>query len=99
MNKTSKQPPERLADLLTKLLRNLGVERKVKESEVISKWPNIVGPRISNVTTPKKTDKGILFVKVKGSAWKNELIFLKMNIITKIDKAVGTGIIKDIRFM
>lgn len=99
MNKRSKRPPQSLANLLTNLLRNLGIDKKVKEHEVIIKWSKIVGPKISNVTTPEKTDDGVLFVKVKGSTWKNELVFLKMDIITRIDKTVGMGIIKDIRFI
>lgn len=99
MNNVIDRSPETLSGLLTTLLRNLGIEKKVKEYEVINKWAKIVGPKISKVTVPERTENGILFVKVKSAAWKSELIFLKRDIMTMIDKTVGSGIIKDIRFL
>lgn len=99
MNKVSDRPPETLNRLLTTLLRNLGIEKKVKEYEVINNWAKIVGPKISKVTIPERTENGILFVKVKSAAWKSELMFMKRDIMTTIDKTVGSGIVKDIRFL
>ncbi|MFQ5823349.1 MAG: DciA family protein [bacterium] len=95
----SKNQPEYLGKILINLLRNLGIESKVKEHEVIVKWPIIVGQKISNITKAEKTVDGILFVKVKKNAWRSELIFLKKDILTKIDETIGAGIIKDIRFI
>jgi predicted nucleic acid-binding Zn ribbon protein len=99
LNKVSDRPPETLNRLLTTLLRNLGIEKKVKEYEVINNWAKIVGPKISKVTIPERTENGILFVKVKSAAWKSELMFMKRDIMTTIDKTVGSGIVKDIRFL
>jgi predicted nucleic acid-binding Zn ribbon protein len=77
----------------------LGLETKVKEHQAIAGWSKIVGKKISKVTEAKKTVDGVLFVKVNNNAWRSELMFLKKEILTKIDKTIGSGVIKDIRFI
>ncbi|MFQ5863735.1 MAG: DciA family protein [bacterium] len=91
--------PEPLSNIISNLLQRLGLETKVKEHEAIVKWPQIVGQKISKVTVANKTVDGILFVKVKNNAWRTELVFLKRDILRKIDETIGMGVIKDIRFL
>jgi len=80
------------------LLRKLGAEKKVKEFEAIAKWPGIVGEQIAEVTEPERVVDGILFVKVKNSVWRNELIYMKRQILAKIAEAIKEKAIKDIRY-
>lgn len=91
--------PNTLESSLSNLLKKIGIDTRVKQYQVMVSWPEIVGERISKISSAEKVTNGILFVKVKTSAWRNELIFLKKEILTKIDKKVGYGIIKDIRFI
>lgn len=91
--------PESLGNSIFSLLRKIGIESKVKEFEVIVKWSSIVGERVAKSTHPERVVDGILFVKVKNSVWRNELIYMKKEILSNIDKTVGTGIIKDIRYI
>ncbi len=94
-----KKQPEHLGKVISNVLQQLGLETRVKEHEAIVKWPDIVGEKVSKVTEAKKAVDGVLFVSVKSSAWRTELIFLKKGILRKIEKAIGAGIIKDIRFI
>lgn len=91
--------PQPLANSLSGFLRSLGIEGKVKEYQVIGKWPVIVGKKIAQATTADQVIDGILFVKVKNSAWRNELIYMKREILDRIDKQIGRGIIRDIRYI
>lgn len=95
----NKRPPQELGNSLTMLLKKMGIERKVKEYQAFTEWPEIVGEKISKVTKPERIADEVLFVKVKNSAWRNELIFMKTEILKNIDKTVGSGIIKDIKFI
>ncbi|MCZ6820821.1 MAG: DUF721 domain-containing protein [Calditrichaeota bacterium] len=88
-----------LGSSLFGFLRQMGMETRVKEFEVLGKWPEIVGEKIAGVTTPQRVSEGILFVKVKSSSWRNELVYMKQGILSRIDKEVGRGVIKDIRFI
>ncbi|MCH8872756.1 DUF721 domain-containing protein [candidate division KSB1 bacterium] len=91
--------PKVLGDSITKLLRNMGIEEKVKEYQAINEWSQIVGENVSKVTKAQNVVNGILFVKVKNSSWRNELIYMRQEILIKLDKTVGRGIIKEVRFI
>jgi len=91
--------PKVLGDSITKLLRNMGIEEKVKEYQAINEWSQIVGENVSKVTKAQRVVNGILFVKVKNSSWRNELIYMRQEILIKLDKTVGRGIIKEVRFI
>jgi len=77
----------------------MGIEKKVKEFEAIAKWPGIVGDQISEVTKPERVVDGILFVKVKNSVWRNELIYMKHQILSKIAESIQDRVIRDIRYL
>lgn len=91
--------PKLIGHSITKLLRSMGIEEKVKEHQAINEWSNIVGENIGKVTKAQRVVNGILFVKVKNSSWRNELIYMRQEILIKIDKTVGSGIIKEVRFI
>jgi len=88
-----------LGNSISALLKTYGIEKKVKEYQVIVEWPEIVGKKITEVTNTQKVVDGILFIKVKNSTWRQELFFLKPELLQKISKKIGPGIIADIRFL
>jgi len=87
-----------IASFLDKLLKDLGIEIKVKETQALIYWPEVVGERISQVTEPKGVKEGKLFIKVKGDSWRNELVYYKRDIIFKINEKIGKRVIEDIIF-
>ncbi len=91
--------PKVLGHSITRLLKNMGIEEKVKEHQAINEWSQIVGENVSKVTKAQRVANGILFVKVKNSSWRNELIYMRQEILIKLDKTVGRGIIKEVRFI
>ena len=99
LKRTKTKQPELLGRSLFDVLRSLGIESKVKEHEAIARWPEIAGPQIGEISEADRVIDGVLFVKVKNSVWRNELIFLKRDLFQQIDKKIGRGIIKDIRFI
>lgn len=98
MNYTTKNEPKPLSKSLSILLKSLGIENKIKQNEIIVRWPEIVGEKLSKVTTADKVENGILFVRVTNSVWRNELIYMKTEIINRISSRLNTDIINDIRF-
>lgn len=94
----SKKRASSLGEALRELLRNLEIETKVKQHLAAASWGKIVGENVAKVTEVDKVENGILFIKVESSAWRNELLFMKRNIIQKINTFLGDEIIRDIRF-
>ena len=90
---------EQLNKILAGILKEYGIEKQVKEAEALNIWQEEIGVRIARVTEPLKVADGKLFVKVKSSSWRSELILLKPAILNKINKRLGKLIIKDIVFV
>lgn len=61
-------------------------------------WAKVVGDRIASQSTPLRVRDSILFVKVQNASWRNELVFLKGNIIQELNQSVKANVLKDIVF-
>jgi predicted nucleic acid-binding Zn ribbon protein len=90
--------PKELNSILETSIRSLGLSHGIAQGKVLNEWNTIVGEHIANVTKPERFDKDTLIISVTSSAWRNELLFYKENILKKIATLVGDGIVKDLRF-
>jgi len=84
--------------VLAGVIAELGIGGKLKQYEVLEQWHAIVGEQISRVTVPERMEAGKLFVHVTRSTWRNELIFLKAELIVRINTAIGQQVVNDIIF-
>ena len=79
-------------------LRRFGIVRKVKRSQAVFMWEDVVGHPAAKVSSAVTCKDGILFVEVKNSVWAAELSLLKRDIMKRLNRRLGRGTIKDIRF-
>ena len=93
-----KRKPQKLGDILRSVLSERGYLKQCLEAEIISQWPDIVGEKIADVTECTDVRNGIMYVKVSSSSWRNEISFLKKEIMDKIKKETRCKTIKDIIF-
>lgn len=89
---------ESIKHIVTKVLDDLGIEKKVREARAISCWKEIVGERIASNTHPYKIQKGILFVSTSSPVWSQELSLLSREIKERINSLLGEDVIKEMRF-
>ena len=88
-----------LSQILDAFVQKLGYEKKLKESQALNEWHNIVGVRISKISKPVKISNGKLFVEVSNASWRSELMLREPQIKDKINNKIGTSVIKDIVFV
>ena len=88
----------RVGDILPAVLKSVGLDRKLKEREILSIWPGAVGAEIAARTQAVKIDRGILYVRVEQSAWMQELHFMERELLKKLKKMAPDIEIKRIRF-
>lgn len=87
-----------LKSALEKLLKAYGIDKKVKAYSVIDDWPEIVGEKVAKNAVAERIESGKLFVRVKSSVWRQEMLFQKQDIIKKINTKYREEIVKDIIF-
>ena len=87
------------ADVLPKLMQQLGLSERLRESEVIEAWKQIVGDFIAAHSAPVSLRAGVLFVRVLQPALHYQFEQIsKAEILQKLKRRFGTKIIREIRF-
>ena len=85
-------------EVLSSVLNQSGLTDKSEYLKIYKIWSAVVGEKIAENTCLESAKRGTLFVNVSNPAWMQELHFLKGMIIEKLEKKLGEGTIKDIRF-
>lgn len=88
--------PQRISKIIPKVLKDMNIEQKTKNWQVVDNWSEIVGSKISLHTKPTAVDGENLYVDVDSPMWQSQLFLMKGTIISKMKK-YGTNI-KDIKF-
>ena len=87
------------ADLLPKLMQQLGLSERLHETEVIEAWKKIVGEFISAHSTPVNLRAGVLLVRVLQPSLHYQFEQIsKAEILRKLKQRFGAKIVRDIRF-
>ena len=99
MTERKKKRPEKLGDVMDKLLSRSGISERVAQASVIPDWRSLVGPQIAKVTEPLSvTRQGTLFVAVTTNAWMTELSLMEPELLRRLNERTGSLSIKRIRW-
>jgi predicted nucleic acid-binding Zn ribbon protein len=90
---------EAIGHVLARVLRELGLDENLQAWRAVDDWPQVVGPRVSRHTRAVGFREGTLRVEVEGSAWMQELSFLKRDLIRRINQHLGSDLVRDVRFI
>jgi predicted nucleic acid-binding Zn ribbon protein len=96
-NRQSSQTRD-IGGAIQQLIDGLGIRQKLNEYDAVLQWESLVGEHIAKAATAVKIVKGVLVVRVRSSTWRNELQLRKKEIIRTLNTALGSEVVKDIRF-
>jgi predicted nucleic acid-binding Zn ribbon protein len=88
----------RIGDILPAVLKSIGLDKRIRERELLSIWPDVVGEEIAARTEAVNIDHGVLYVHVEHSAWIQELHFMETELLRKLRAEVPGVELKKIRF-
>lgn len=95
----NKESEYSLSHLLKKTLEYYNLNYVVENNEIVEKYSEIVGQQINKYSKAIKFEKGILFIEVENSAWKNELLLMSEKIKEKINQYFEKEIVKEIKII
>lgn len=87
-----------ISDVISSILKNVRYESNEDMMKIWRSWNNIVGKTIAENAQPAAFKKNILIVYAVSSTWTHQLQFLKKDIITKVNGALGKTLVKEIKF-
>jgi len=85
-----------LGEVIREFLRSYGLEKKVSEQTVISKWEEVTGPMISKYTRNIRIRNNTLYVEISSSVVRNELSYAKEQLMKALNDAAGKEVVKKI---
>lgn len=84
--------------ILDKVIADLGLEKRLKEEEVLTAWREVVGDFISRHSSPQRLVEGVLHVRVLQPSMLYELDrTLRADILSKLKLRFGRTV-RDVRF-
>jgi predicted nucleic acid-binding Zn ribbon protein len=92
----TRRPVTLFGDALTNSLRAFGIERSIKEHDVLQRWEELVGAAIANHATPVRLLHGTLWVRVEDAAWRHELFLRRGELKRTINDALGMTLIEEV---
>ncbi len=95
--KINRPKPQTLSPVIESVIGNLGLKKRYNGWQVVNEWPKIVGSKIAEAAQANRYEDGILFIKVKNAAWRQELSMQTDSLLEAIHKSPHGKFIKQIR--
>lgn len=89
--------PVPVREVLQEILKPGDREGLAQRRQIRRVWETVVPLSLREQTRLLEVRRRELWVEVTASAWGQELQFLKPKILAELDRALGPGIIRDLR--
>ena len=93
-----KRDVQNIKDLILRNLRTQGLETPLLQKRLIDAWPTVMGDIIAGYTENVYIRNQTLFVHLTSPALRADLSMMRQNIVKKLNDAVGSQVIADVRF-
>lgn len=86
-----------LSAILQQFIRDEGLETPLLQKRVIDSWENVTGQVVAQYTGEKFIKNQVLFVKIINPALRQDLSMMRTQLTRRLNDAVGTTVISDVR--
>ncbi len=94
-----KSNSEQVGDILRRFMRDEGLETPLNQFRLMSAWKDVMGEGIEQYTGEMFIKNQTLFVKIKSSVLKNNLMMMRTSLVSKLNNTVNAQVITDIHFV
>lgn len=91
-----KSQTRKIGEIIGDCLREMSIDRKLKEVNLVSKWEEMMGKAVANRTSQIYIRNRVLYIRVKSSVLKNELLMLRQDILNKLNENAGEQLVDEI---
>ena len=87
-----------IGELILRNLRSQGLETPLLQKRLVDAWPTVMGDMVAGYTQEVYIRNQTLWVHLTSPALRADLSMMKQDIVKKLNAAVGSQVIADIRF-
>lgn len=91
-----KSDTQKLGEVIREYLKQMMIDNKLKEISTVRSWEELMGKPVAERTRNIYVKNKVLFIELKSSVLRNELIMMRQNIIDRINEKAGERIIEKI---
>ena len=89
----------RVADVLPRVTRDLHMDQRRAEAEIVKVWNTMIDPNVVTHAQPAGVRNGTLFVNVDNSTWLSEIVrYRRREILDRLQYSFGRDMIQRISF-
>lgn len=89
--------PQPLGRLASRIAAERGWGEQLAGGQVFGRWNSLVGAEVAEHARPVSLRDGELTVQASSTAWATQLRLLQRQLLAKIAKGVGNGVVKRLR--
>jgi predicted nucleic acid-binding Zn ribbon protein len=86
----------KIKHIINALLKEQGLEGKMSENRLLNSWEDLLGKSVAKATRELYIKDQVLFVQLRSSIVRNELLMIKTDLIKRLNEVAGRDVIKDI---
>ena len=87
---------QKIDELIRQVLKESNLDGRLKEYELVNSWEKVIGKTVANATTDIYIRNRKLFVKVRSSVIRNELLMIREGLMRALNREVKANIIDEI---
>ncbi len=88
-----------VADLLPAVMKELRMDARQGEAEIVKVWNSLIDPNITAHAQPANLNKGTLFVNVDSSVWLSEIVrYRRKEILDRLQNSFGKTVVQKISY-
>jgi predicted nucleic acid-binding Zn ribbon protein len=91
-----KSQTQKISAVISECLRELNIDRKLKEVSLVSQWEELMGKTVAVRTDRIYIRNRTLYLHVTSAILKNELIMMRNQIIERLNENAGEKLIESI---
>lgn len=95
---TRKTSAVSLADLIPEIIEDLGISDRLAGANVEQEWRRIVGEKIGRETGRVRFADGRLHVEIRSAAWRQVLHLQREAWRDRLNKGLGSPVVREIIF-
>lgn len=88
--------PISIKQLIDKVMLESDTREAMMQQRASYLWTEVVGAGVNKFTFRRYVDKGVLHVYITSASLKNDLGFLRQNIVKEINSRLGAEVLSDI---
>ncbi len=86
--------PQALGGSLGRLVSERGWQRPVAVGGVLGRWPQVVGPELSEHCAPERFEDGSLTVRADSTAWATQVRLLSPLLLQRLAEELGKDVVR-----